>query len=118
MFDWNDFLAVAAHLAQEEGAAFRRTSISRAYYAAYHAAATFVRVHRLIEGRHSHRGVWDTLIADRDDSRSEIGRRGDRLRQARIAADYHDRFPEDLGTATRNAVTEARAIIESLDRLG
>ncbi|MDP9364247.1 MAG: hypothetical protein M3Q10_08485 [Chloroflexota bacterium] len=58
MFDWDEFLALAERLnVQGADEATQRTIISRAYYAAYHAASTFVRAEGLLRVSHSHATV-------------------------------------------------------------
>lgn len=58
MFRWLDFLTLGERLsltADDEAAL--RTAISRAYYAAYHEAAAFVRSEGLLRRQHSHQAV-------------------------------------------------------------
>ena len=93
MFEWADFLGLAERLAEAGGdEAAHRTAISRAYYAAYHAAAIYVRAEGILPDAHTHRRVWAALAADAVAERAEVGRRGDLLRQARAAADYRATF--------------------------
>lgn len=84
MFDWDEFFALAERL-DMEGAdeATQRTIISRAYYAAYHAASAFVRAKGLLRVSHSHATVWSTLMAQKNADRTNVGLRGNWLRQAR-----------------------------------
>jgi hypothetical protein len=119
VFDWEEYLALAALLAADTGnEASLRTAISRAYYAAYHAAATYVRTEGLLRRRHTHQRVWNALAEGPDPERSDAGRRGDLLRRVRLDADYSNPFPEDLVKQARDAVPQARSIIELLRRLG
>lgn len=118
MFDWTEYLAVADRLladAPDEGAL--RSAISRAYYAVYHAAATFVRTSGILRRGHSHRRVWSALANDVDPARAAVGARGDQLRQVRTDADYRDRVPGDLANRARDTVREARALVEAIHRL-
>ena len=53
-FDWTGFLTLAERLATDTGdEAAQRTAISRAYYAAYHAAASFVRAQGILTIGHT-----------------------------------------------------------------
>jgi len=119
VFDWSGFLNVANRLltlAPDEGS--QRTAISRAYYAAYHAASAFVRASGQLRQGHTHRRVWSALANGGDPALSEIGRRGDQLRQIRIIADYRDDAPDELPTIARDTVDEARSLVEAIHRLG
>jgi uncharacterized protein (UPF0332 family) len=117
-FDWDDFLAIADRLAAEvDDEAAQRTAINRAYYAAYHAAAVFVRAKGILTVGHTHRTVWAALIADPDPDRSQAGRRGDDLRRLRTDADYKRPFPGDVGKTAAEVIAESRDIVETLDRL-
>ena len=118
MFDWNGFLDLADRLlADAPDEASLRSATSRAYYAAYHAAAAFVRASGLLRQGHTHHRVWIALTTDANPARSAIGDRGDRLRRRRIAADYQDDALEDLVTSARDAVDEARSLVEAINRL-
>lgn len=118
MFKWGDFLALAERLAQEaDDESAQRTAIGRAYYAAYHEAAAYVRATGLVRTRHSHEKVWAALADDPASPTGELAAEAERLRRRRIAADYRNPFPGDAGEEARAAVAEARAVIEGLRRL-
>ena len=118
MFDWAGYLDVADRLlAEAPDEAALRSAISRAYYAAYHAAAAFVAASGLLTQRHTHRRVWDALASDFDPARSSIGTRGDQLRQIRNDADYRDRMPGNLEIRARDAVAEGRSLVEAIRQL-
>ncbi len=52
MFVWTDYLVLAERLAARDAdEAALRTAISRAYYAAYHRASTYVRANILVPPR-------------------------------------------------------------------
>ncbi len=86
-FGWGEFLSLAhrlvlqASLESETAEADLRTAISRAYYAAYHAASAYVRANTLIPvaERLTHDKVWTVLARDQDRARAETGQRGDVL---------------------------------------
>jgi len=116
MFDWSDYLALARTLATGDEA-HQRSAISRAYYAAFHAARRLVeRAHPEVRvPRHggNHEIVWAAL---RDGTRVErvAAIHGTRLRMLRAKADYelHTlRFPGD----TKAALDAATAILSSFD---
>ncbi len=120
MFDWEEFLAFAERLVErdvEEVAL--RTAISRAYYAVYHRASTYIRDNDLLpagEGL-THRKVWDTLQAASERRRFDIGSRGRRLQRRRTSADYHNPYPGDIQDAARFSVNEARSMLDLIDPL-
>lgn len=119
MFDWEALLAVAERLLFAGGdEASQRTAINRAYYAAYHVAATHVRTTGLLRARHTHTRVWAVLADDTNSIRADVGQRGDVLRRARVDADYRSTFPGSVDERARESVADARAIIETLRRLG
>ena len=118
-FDWDDFLRLAVRQARSPKEATRRTAISRAYYAVYHAASAFIRRKGLhpAASRLTHEIVWKILTADPDPNRAAVGVRGDLLKKVRVDADYREPFPGDLAAKTTWAVREARLLIDALDRL-
>ncbi len=118
MFDWRDFLPFAERLALEaDDEPSQRTAISRAYYAVYHAAAGYVRAKGLLHVRHSHGRVWAAIGGDSDAGRVGVREKAERLRRRRIAADYRNPFPGDVGEQAKAAVADARDVIEALERL-
>jgi uncharacterized protein (UPF0332 family) len=118
VFDWEELLVLADRLAQETAdEAAHRTAISRAYYAAYHTAAAYVRAQNLLQTRHTHASVWGAFTTDLDDERADVGRWGEILRRRRVAADYSNPFLGDVGGQARAAVAEARTLIAILHRL-
>ena len=116
-FKGSDFLAVAHHLAQhssDEGS--ERSSISGAYYAAFHGAREYCRatgvevptsnthfeVRRCLEGNNQHDIAADLRI----------------LHTWRNYADYDVPFPlSDLPSTTAGALTRAETILDRLDPL-
>lgn len=117
-FAWAAYLARAERFVEQAtDEAVQRTAISRAYYAAYHAAASFVRTAGLLESGHTHRKVWGALAADRNPDRARAGLDGQVLLRMRVDADYRQRFPGDVGREAREAIIAGRTIIEALDRL-
>lgn len=119
MFDWNDYLTLAKRLANEPDEASQRSAISRAYYAAYHAAASYVRVTRLVPASRSlsHRLVWATLATDPDLDRADVGARGRDLQQVRNLADYGASFPGNLERRSRGVIVRSQALLDLIDKL-
>lgn len=117
-FTWRDYLVLAELLDEEMGTeAALRTAISRAYYAAYHAAAAFVRATGILPVGHTHTTVWRSLIRDGNPERTDIGARGMVLKRSREKADYRDPFPGDLNREARTVIIEARDLLDALERL-
>ena len=120
-FQWNDFLALARRLARRKTSeAHQRTAISRAYYAAFHAASSFVRAKALVPPteRLTHDKVWNLLATDPDPDRVDVGRRGDLLKRLRVNADYRTPLPDkNLAERVADALTEARRLVEAISRL-
>ena len=92
-FDWTQYLVLAQELKKREGEeACLRSSISRAYYSAYHLACKRLRERDIDvpSGESGHKGMWDVYrTSDNKDCR-KIGGDGDRLRNRRKEADYDD----------------------------
>lgn len=119
MDDWEGFLELAEALSHASTDAAQRTAISRASYAVYHAASSHIRRKHLIEPNHrlSHRTVWRILkLSTHMDSR-DAGFRGEDLKRLRQNADYTSPYPGDLATDAREAVAEARALLDAISRL-
>lgn len=118
VFAWSDFLAVAEWLsAGRPTEVDRRSTISRSYYAAYHAAAAFVRARGILTRGHSHQRVWGALTGDADPVRADLGIRGGRLRLLRLEADYRNPYRGDLGEEARFALVESQAVVDAIARL-
>lgn len=120
-FDWTEFLGLARRLArQTTSEAEQRSAISRAYYAVFHAASSFIRANTLVppSERLSHDKVWKLLAADPGPDRADVGRRGELLKRVRVDADYRSPFPHgDLDEWTSDALAEADYLIGALSRL-
>ena len=113
--DWFTYYRLAKEWAEadwpdEVREAYRRSAVSRAYYAMYCTARD--KLHDAgrynpseCESKHLH--VWNKYKEDREyPEREHIGKVGDRLRRMRIKADYYgfiDRFPELVDYAMADA---------------
>lgn len=116
-FDWEEFAELAAWLpGQRADEASQRTAISRAYYAAYHAASTFIRRHALYAShlQLSHRLVWLLIRQSGGPHSAEVANLGNDLKAARVWADYRDSFADDLPGDVEKALANAAAIIALL----
>ncbi len=120
MFDWRGYLTLAEQLSSYGvSEAELRTAISRAYYAAYHRASRYVREYSLVAAteRLTHQKAWAAVGANQDPVRIRAGVRGNRLKRRREEADYYDAFPTDLTKAARDAILEARMILDLIESL-
>lgn len=117
MFDWSSFLDVADDVAARRGQeAWERTAISRAYYAAFHAARGYIRSHdsALAGAKLTHERVWSEIAA----TSPSVSQDGRRLHGWRKNADYDRRYPaHDLTRATEAAIALARSALADIDRL-
>jgi uncharacterized protein (UPF0332 family) len=120
-FTWNDFLVLARRLARRKTSeADQRTAISRAYYAVFHAASSFIRAKALVppSERLTHDKVWNLLATDPDLDRADVGRRGDLMKRLRVNADYRTPFPDkNLTARVADALAEAKRMVEAISRL-
>jgi uncharacterized protein (UPF0332 family) len=113
MFDWNEYLVLARELRLKQSEAALRSSISRAYYAAF--CTALYRLHPSGSGvfsRDSHASLWQEY---RRQGRafSHIGVRGDRIRKDRQAADYDLEVP-GLEKVADKVLQEAESIVAYL----
>lgn len=127
-FDWREFLHTAEeffervqNLRQVEmhDEALCRIGISRAYYAAFHAAAQLVDTNAVPGGTHER--VIIALKSSGDRNLRRLGENLNNLRQMRVRADYLDeRYPPRgfSGNAVvelQKAVTYANNIINHIN---
>lgn len=96
--------------------ASQRTAISRAYYAAYHAASEVVRERELcLPNQHlTHDRVWRLFRVSALPNGAEIAKLGFDLKDARVSADYRNPFPGDLTSEVADALADAALIIALL----
>jgi hypothetical protein len=116
-FDWTEYLDLAAELARRRGdPAAERSAISRACYAAFHAASDhFVAAgERLTLLGEDHVIVWDWFLASADRRLRSIGANGKRLRRWRRVADYEPVYPGLSGDVPL-AVALARRVVDDLN---
>jgi len=124
MFDWSDYLDLAKELAgltasQATEEAKLRSSVSRAYYAAFCKARNYLRD---IEGRSipstgdAHVFVRDEFRYSADRLRRKIGKNLNRLRIDRNKVDYDDSVTGLSSMATMD-LTIALKVISALNTL-
>ncbi|MFT4037646.1 MAG: hypothetical protein QM692_05650 [Thermomicrobiales bacterium] len=116
-FSWNDFVELGDWLANARAdEAAQRTAISRAYYAAYHAASAFVRTERLCppDQNLTHWLVWRLIRTSQHPRGEKIAEIGFELRDLRVAADYWLQFPGDPYTKARDAISSSTVIVTML----
>jgi hypothetical protein len=106
-------------LAERSDEASQRTVISRACYAAYHAASEFVRTHELCPPTQhlTHWLVWRLIRTSGLPNGVKVAKLGIELRDTRVWADYWNPFPRDLNLEGARAVANSAAIIASLQEM-
>lgn len=127
-FDWNDYLQLAFDLATQQGEVLQearlRAAISRAYYAAFHAAGGYITAHfRLsIPEQSAHSFVAGQLQSpaiggEQLDKRvKKIGQDLWRLARLRKRADYEADFPH-IQAESSFALLLAESILKRLNDL-
>jgi uncharacterized protein (UPF0332 family) len=85
-FNWEDYLKLANDLSVNPDEASRRTSISRAYYAVFHAATNHAKANGYNE--RSHGRLWRMYHSDADKNAKRLANIGNRMKAARENADY------------------------------
>jgi len=113
-----DFRTLAFTLVGNNDEADLRSSISRAYYAAFHVASDFFTAlgFRVPNAEQAHAYLWLRLSNCGDPHVVRGGRRLNRLRQQRNLADYDLRQPVS-STSALYEVQEGDEIIDLLDSL-
>ncbi|MGI8854687.1 MAG: hypothetical protein ACR2JW_02965 [Thermomicrobiales bacterium] len=127
MFAWEDFLTLANDIKGRSEEQYKRTAISRAYYAAYCSARDwYVNEWGAIpkdpnkSRQGSHEAVWDAYQSPRhagDKRYSKIGARGDSLKRLRVWADYYLPFPTKLDVQVTIALSTAKNLIDDLKKM-
>lgn len=88
-FDWADYLSFARTLAKASDDASRRSAISRAYYACYGIATSYALSRDFPHSVVTHDRVWGWYRQLDDPIGSDINVLGKRIKDRRLAADYH-----------------------------
>jgi uncharacterized protein (UPF0332 family) len=117
MITGEEFIAVAAALANGKTEAYWRSAVSRAYYAAFHAAKVAIERHEHVPaGPQAHEFVKRWLIRHGDPEVSRAGSSLLRLHSNRLKSDYD----ASTLTVTQNdamlSLAQARAVIAVIHR--
>lgn len=124
-FDWQSFLELAEALRQcaedsqdpSLAEASLRSSISRAYYAAFHAAKSYIEKTEVMSpfrGKtNDHGAAIDYLQSHSDHQLRKMGEQLGRLRRRRNNADY-DVHPRITDKHAEGAIRNARDIVDAL----
>jgi uncharacterized protein (UPF0332 family) len=115
LFDWYDFFLLAEKLVERfpHDEPELRTAVSRSYYAAYH--LTLKKFPDLHKGQADQKGVHAKIIEGliNDPRRKTLGLAFERLKNARIHADYS---PNSLGNnKAENHIKEVKKFLRDLN---
>jgi uncharacterized protein (UPF0332 family) len=112
-FQWQHFLELADELVETDREAYRRSAISRAYYAAYHAGRRrWAQDQGLPTTRRiEHAPLWEYFR--RSPGGAALGEKGRRLLELRRSADY-DAAPECSARDAQRALVLARELLVAL----
>ena len=117
--DPRNFHSLAEQLAKQTSAAYCRTAISRAYYAAYNVGVQFLEKLSLTipHDPTSHSLVREWLGNSGDKNMAAISKKLGDLYRDRLQADYHlnDRMPETQQNAQARVIM-AKSVIDTLDK--
>ncbi len=115
-FDWQQFLVLATDLTAAPDEARQRTSVSRAYYSAYHAASSAAKA-RFTDWRpessNRHLALWNCWALSEMKQERRIGNKGLRLKDLRRDADY-DADAEFTPARVRKCLEDAQEIIAAI----
>jgi uncharacterized protein (UPF0332 family) len=115
--DGRDFLRVARTLALSRDEADIRSAVSRAYYAAFHAARVLLKALGFVVPRadRAHEYLYRRLNNCGHGPAADAGRALHALRQLRNKADYDVEMP--LPVPAGSAVADADSVFQTLDAL-
>ena len=112
-FQWRDFLELAVELVETDRESGRRSAISRAYYAAYHAGR---RRWAQDQGLPTTRRIEHAPLGEyfrRSPGGAALGEKGGRLLELRRGADY-DAAPACSARDAQRALALARELLGEL----
>ena len=118
LFDWVEYLTLAQRLATESGEASQRSAVSRAYYAAFHAARSLLEStenFHVSQSNPAHKQVWDAYRR-KGRTHTAVGINGDRLRLNRAHADYDPEI-ENLSGLVEDSLEKAERVFRYLDQI-
>jgi hypothetical protein len=113
-FDFNQFLDLAEELAGRGDEASKRSSISRAYYMAYHLAFPRAEANvgpwrkRTNRKLSAHAWCWQQYIDTNDADCQQLGLDGDRMKHRRHTADYDRNDIANLAVEVQRQIEDAR----------
>jgi hypothetical protein len=119
-FDWNNFLNLAEELSRRPDEASKRTSVSRAYYSAFHDALD--RVEKNCgpkQGGNSHDWCWNKYYGSVDATGAcdQVAIEGGRLKAKRVQADYKADPIARLDEFAARALSDARKLKAKIQAL-
>jgi hypothetical protein len=117
-FDWNNYFTLAKNLAQRDDEASKRTSVSRAYYSAFHDALSRAEGNcGPKQGGNSHQWCWDRYIYTQDAACKQLGIDGGRLKAKRHRADYDAATIDRLDDFVARALADAQKLKQRIAAL-
>lgn len=128
MFDWDKFHTLAVNLLTSSGEEYKRSAISRAYYGVYGKARRNLEEYCKAKGipvptakDSVHAATWNgysSLYGKNNTTAIAISIKSDRLREARVKADYGKPI-NNIESAASKAIKDAdeiRALIDILSK--
>ncbi len=128
-FEWSEFMKVATILARGAAAtigeeptdeACQRTSVSRAYYAAFHESWEFLKAKgkesEISTGPGAHTAVPRVLKESGEREWKKIGNKLDNLKSDRHKADYEAHI-ENVKSLCAKSITNAKELLQLLESL-
>lgn len=115
--DWFAYFELAREWADESGEAYKRSAVSRAYYAMFCTARNIMGdKYDPLQCGSNHLYLWNLYKQDKD--LRQIGVLGSRLKKYRVRADYHNLIVDvDLSELVDYAMMDAEQLWEHLDEL-
>ena len=124
MFDWHAYLRLSRLLAAAgrflKSEAVLRTSISRAYYAAFCVARNRLAHEEQKDPDkiiYKHSKVWKAYKNSSNKGSQSIGKIGVRLKRKRENADYQNTFRSNLPLEVKGALINASQILSDLGKI-
>jgi uncharacterized protein (UPF0332 family) len=113
-FDWNQYLTLATNLSGNLDEASQRTSISRSYYAVFHAATLHAKPNGYNERAHGR--LWKMYQADADINAKRISAIRNQMKRARENADYASITP-NVAAIVAQQLSDANPLINLLTQV-
>lgn len=122
-FDWMKFWHLSDELVKSGSQpvldeAKLRSAVSRAYYAAYNVAFSYLKSHAQHPiGSDKHKATYERFKKFTDSRRKSIGNSLERLRNSRVIADYDDIPPPRSNVDFTQVKTVEKCLLESKDTI-